>query len=504
MEARFSSVAGRDTLFPVRWLLTVAIIAVTTWFGLFTGRGPGSVPAIWWSNAILLAIALTARPNRRGALLIAGYCGNVLGHLLTRAPVTDAFLLSICDTGEATFALLAVQWQRPFRPDRGLVRALAERGLDLSDRSRLLRFVVFAVLLGPLLAALLAAGILHVLFGTGLSTLLVWYPASALGMAVVAPVLLGLARPETRELFAAQRISKTLAWLLLLALTTALIFSTRQFLWLFVLFPPLMLLVVELGVGGGALGVSVVAAIGSLYTIAGRGVLASERSLEHRILILQILLATAVLSVDIVGLVLGDLKRSIASTDMARQELRDAVSTLEEVARVDVTTRVANRRRFDEALTERWSAAERQGTAVSLLLFDIDHFKSYNDIYGHVAGDQCLRQIAEIAATTMRRPTDLIARYGGEEFAVLLSGVASQAAAEMAETLCRNIRHALIPHQGSPEHQLTISVGCITTTPKPGDPAVGLVEAADRALYEAKRQGRNRVVEAHAVLTETL
>jgi diguanylate cyclase (GGDEF)-like protein len=494
--ARASRFAGRFNTFALRCLLTVVAIAATTWFGLSTGRGPGLVPAIWWSNAVLLAIALMERRDRRWSILAAGYCGNVVGHLLIHDPLSQVLLLSLCDTGEAALALLAVSWKQPTSTElAGRRRGSEQLGLDLAERGRLLRFVVFAVLAAPLLAASTAAAILHALVGADFVTALHWFPPSALGMAIVAPVLLALARPETKELFAPHRFAKTLTWLGLLAITTTLIFASAGYPWLFLIFPPLMLLVVELGVGGGALGVSVVAAVGSLYTVAGHGVLGAKAgaSLEHRILILQLLLATAVLSVDIVGLVLGDLKRSVHSAERARIELRDAISTLEEVARVDVTTRVANRRRFDEALQQRWEQAIRDHSTLSLLLFDVDRFKSYNDLYGHVAGDNCLRSIAELTTAALRRPTDLLARYGGEEFAIILPATAPEAAFELAETLCRSVRRAYIPHEGAPDNQLTISVGCVSATPQPGLTAIMLIEAADRALYHAKNEGRDRV-----------
>jgi diguanylate cyclase (GGDEF)-like protein len=482
--------------FAVKFLFTVSVVAVMAWIGLVTGRGAGHVPAVWWANAVLLAVVLLSPRHERWPLIAAGFCGNMVGHLAFHDPASQVVLLSLCDTGEATFAVLAVQWGMVSEPEPAARRRThEERGVDLTNRGRLLRFVLFGVLLGPLIFACLAGVILHFLVGADMVTTLRWFPPSALGMAIVTPLLLGLARQETKELFAPQRILKTLMYLGLLAITTLGIFSRGQFPLLFLIFPPLMFLVVELGVGGGALGACVVAAIGSIYTVAGHGLLARGQAstLEQRILILQLFLATAVLSVDVVGLVLGDLKRSALVEEAARVSLSDALDTLEGVARVDATTRIANRRRLDEALEEEWQRAVRQQTRLSLLLLDVDHFKSYNDHYGHLAGDECLRRVAEIVGGALRRSGDLLARFGGEEFAIVLPNTDSAGANELAEQVRSALHTAAIAHAGVGEGILTVSIGSATAAPQREEPATILLAAADHALYQAKRGGRDRV-----------
>jgi len=444
----------RRNLF-VPWLFTVVAVAAMAWIGLQSGRGAGHVPAVWWANAVLLAIVLLSRRSRRWPLLAAGYCGNVLAHFIMHDPSSQVILLSLIDVSESTFAVIAVQWWPALKPERG------ESVVDFTDRGNLLR----------------------------------WFPPSALGMAIVTPLLLGLSSRETVALFAPQRVAKTLLYLGLLAITTLGIFSRGNFPLLFLLFPPLMLLVVELGVGGGALGSCVVAAIGSIYTVAGHGVMAHVQgaTLEDRILILQMFLATAVLSADVVGLVLGDLKRSALIEEEARLGLKDALETLEGVARVDATTRIANRRRLDEALEEAWRRAIREGSSLSFVLMDVDHFKNYNDLYGHLAGNECLRAVAEIAASVLRRPSDLIARFGGEEFAILLPQTDETGAAQLAEQIRLAIRSAGIEHGSATSSVLTVSLGCGAVIPGQSDDLSSLLVAADRALYQAKHDGRDRV-----------
>ena len=133
---------------------------------------------------------------------------------------------------------------------------------------------------------------------------------------------------------------------------------------------------------------------------------------------------------------------------------------------------------------------------LSLLLLDVDWFKSYNDTYGHPHGDSCLKQIAEAAQDVVSRPCDLVARIGGEEFAVILPNTSAAGAVEVAELICSAVRHRKLPHNTNPLGWVTISVGCSTIVPLLGLPASTLMHGADKALYTAKHGGRNRVCSA--------
>ena len=178
--------------------------------------------------------------------------------------------------------------------------------------------------------------------------------------------------------------------------------------------------------------------------------------------------------------------------------LREDQTKLADLALRDGLTGIPNRRAFDEALAREWSAVQRRQQAVSLLMIDIDLFKHYNDRYGHTAGDTCLCRVANALQQAMQRPADLLARYGGEEFVFILPGTTLAGAREVAERLCREVRSLDIPHEDSPLHRLTISVGLASIVPAGASPQKTLIDAADRALYEAKRRGRNRVEQADA------
>ncbi|TSE29006.1 Response regulator PleD [Tepidimonas thermarum] len=172
---------------------------------------------------------------------------------------------------------------------------------------------------------------------------------------------------------------------------------------------------------------------------------------------------------------------------------------LRSLAFVDGLTGVANRRQFDERLATEWARAQRLGSALSLILVDVDHFKAYNDHYGHQAGDEALRRVAAALREQARRGTDLVARYGGEEFACLLPDTDLADARHLAEHMLEAVRLLAIPHRtGGASGVLSASFGVATRAgpAQPGWQPAALLGAADAQLYEAKRRGRAQVCAA--------
>lgn len=167
------------------------------------------------------------------------------------------------------------------------------------------------------------------------------------------------------------------------------------------------------------------------------------------------------------------------------------------MALLDGLTGVANRRKFDEQLLRDWRQSQREQTSLSLILVDVDHFKRYNDHYGHQAGDAALQAVARVLTSTLRRPHDLLARYGGEEFVGVLPNTGLSEAVELAERMQAGVRALNLEHSGSPEAQVvTISLGVATVVARSDLAPQALVEAADQQLYAAKQAGRARVCAA--------
>lgn len=176
--------------------------------------------------------------------------------------------------------------------------------------------------------------------------------------------------------------------------------------------------------------------------------------------------------------------------------LQEAQGALQNMSYLDGLTGIANRRKFDEYLEAEWGRAIRDRTAISLILGDIDSFKGFNDSYGHLKGDECIKTVAAVLKQSVKRPADLVARYGGEEFAVILPATDSDGALKVAENMRKDIEVLQIENiQALPYRCLTISLGVATFYPGVGSVPAEIVGAADKALYQAKREGRNRVVE---------
>jgi two-component system, chemotaxis family, response regulator WspR len=179
----------------------------------------------------------------------------------------------------------------------------------------------------------------------------------------------------------------------------------------------------------------------------------------------------------------------------SQQQLLERNQELQRLTNVDGLTGLSNRRYFNEYLEAEWKRAVRTQRPLSILMIDVDHFKQYNDTYGHIAGDEVLKKISHAMKDHFKRSTDLTARFGGEEFVIILSDTPPSSALYLGNNICQAVESLNIPHIASSVGKyLTISVGGATVIPQSRDTFSRLVDAADKALYEAKRAGRNRAI----------
>ena len=175
------------------------------------------------------------------------------------------------------------------------------------------------------------------------------------------------------------------------------------------------------------------------------------------------------------------------------KELREKNKQLRALTQIDPLSGIGNRKAMKMYLKREWQRAIRHQTSISVILFNVDHFKLFNDTYGHIEGDRILKLIAKTLCDTAKRPGDLVARYGGKEFAIILSNTVN--VAKVAERCCAAVLKLKIEHKRSPVKAfLTISVGCVTLQPKLNELEQVIITQADKALYQAKSQGRNQVV----------
>jgi diguanylate cyclase (GGDEF)-like protein len=176
-------------------------------------------------------------------------------------------------------------------------------------------------------------------------------------------------------------------------------------------------------------------------------------------------------------------------------KLKQKIRQLELRVTTDSLTGIANRHRFREYLIQQWCQCAREEQPLSLILCDLDHFKRINDTYGHLVGDDCLRQVAQILSKGVKRPADLVARYGGEEFALILPNTPSEGAQQVAERLRTAVANLSVAHKPTKDSlEVTVSLGVAGLIPHDRHSWNQLIALADRALYCAKQMGRNRVI----------
>lgn len=188
-----------------------------------------------------------------------------------------------------------------------------------------------------------------------------------------------------------------------------------------------------------------------------------------------------------------ELDAKVVELEELQQILEETNEQLRLLSSMDGLTGLLNRRRFDEILEEEWQRCLRDGCHLSLLIVDIDHFKAYNDSYGHILGDNCLKKVARNLSKSLPRQVDKLARYGGEEFTVVLPATAEDGAFQVAERIRANIEELNLEHNASSTHdRITISVGISTMVPALEASSTILLDQADKGLYKAKNEGRNR------------
>jgi diguanylate cyclase (GGDEF)-like protein len=196
--------------------------------------------------------------------------------------------------------------------------------------------------------------------------------------------------------------------------------------------------------------------------------------------------------------------RQTAELQQLNQQLLQANADLVHLSTIDALTQVVNRRKFDEFVTGEWQRLLQVCRPLSLIMCDVDYFKIYNDTYGHLAGDKCLKQVAQAIREVTRKNSDLVARYGGEEFAIVLPNTDSVGAENAAKTILKQIQDLQIPFFSAIARHVTISLGVATIIPAPDRSLETLLKLADQLLYQAKQQGRNTYVVQDLTVKSTI
>jgi diguanylate cyclase (GGDEF)-like protein len=458
------------------WGCVMLLCLASSWGGVVLGQTPAQADIMWPANGLLLAFILRL-PRRFWFSYLAGsVAANMLVHALYPFSFWQTLMFSMANTIEV---LLAAVWLAPKPRQRP----------NLTDLRILGRFFLYGVLLAPL-ASTIFVQLMRTIFiyPSGLLGLLNWYIGDAIGIAIMTPLILAMERQEIATLFSSARRQETIAILGGLTLLSVCVFAQSSLPVVFLLFPALLLVIFRLGSSGSAIGVFLMVVPAAAFTVQQRGPFAPSMtgSLIHSILLLQSFLFISLVTIYSVSAALTD-------RDRLQQEMTAAYREADWNAGIDHVTGLANRRAFDKQLAREWRRGVRERVSLSLIMIDVDQFKLYNDHYGHLAGDACLRTIGSILKNAPLRETDLVARFGGEEFAVILPRANSVGALLLAERIRQAVADQHIPHLPYHPGIVTISMGVATIRPTDEWDETMLIEKADKTLYLAKKEGRNQV-----------
>ena len=448
---------------------TAALFGLLCWSGAALVL-PTAPAAIWPANAVLLAMLMLAPKHDRSLRLSAAWVANVIANLALKENPSVAALLASCNTIELLVAcqvmslLPDVKWSK------------------LESPRTLFAFMLGVGIVPPAVSGLVAAiGDAHLHGTTVLPVFASWLGSHAAGLLVIAPPVLLLMRDGLTPIIEGKRL-QLIGSLGLVAGVTLLVFSQNQLPSLFLCLPPLVLAAMVGGFTNASMALLLVAGIATVETLLGHGpsnLLEGAGSTE-RIAHLQLFLGVAV------GMTLP------LSAALHERTLLEAL--LRTQAMVDALTNVASRAKLNEVLPVMWNSTVRRAAPLSIAIIDIDFFKQYNDRYGHLQGDECLKLVAATLAQSFPRGSDLVARFGGEEFVVVMPDTSPEGAALAAARFHTALTQLNLKHEGSQLGRVTVSIGIAGGVATRSDTPSSRLAEADAQLYSAKRTGRARTM----------
>jgi len=483
-------------LYARQSLLVLALYTLCGWIGIeFAGIGEGSITLIWLPSGIGLAACIIYGKPILPAIWLGSFIANT-PYLISPSNASPVLYACLFGALAATINTFVQAYFAYFLYKKYLGKQTLESSRLIMD------FILKVTLLPSALNMALLITIYSIGGYTTLSTnntitnlLSIWLSGALAdfhGYFVIVPFLLSWSSHKGLLFIN----SKKWSYLSLLSFIALMIFTINYV-------SSTIYLLLALGVfialySSMRIATTFVVATSLCFTFAtaqGLGPFHLD-TIWHSFVSLLIFVFSMGLCVYVIATKRYELKRAYAKLETKVRKrtfkLKQANKKLTNISRTDGLTGIANRRHFDHFLENEWARAIRNHSPISLLIFDIDYFKQYNDIYGHVKGDECLKLITNTAKRLIHRPSDLIARYGGEEFAVILPETTDTES--IAQHILTEICKLKIPHKGSDINDyVSISIGCCTISPKKGMRATHLIELTDKALYRAKDAGRNNV-----------
>ncbi len=468
-------------LIRLAWVLPVATFF--SWLGIVLSHQSEGVATIWFSNGLIFSLLITQPKRRWLPYFLAGLTADTLADVIYGDPFALAFGVSLANSVEVvTSTLLLTRW--------------FGYPLDLRRRRSLVGFLLISVMGATALTSALGA------FWTLLrepgppwwQMFRTWYLGDLLGMAILAPLIIMVQQPGFFAMFNRRELSHTLLVLVAPVVVTTFVFTHSQDPLIFFIFPAFLLVAFRLGLAGTVVNILLVVIIAIGFTIKGQGplmLIAGQHMLLHRIVIAQVFAAVAIFTMFPVAALLEEkdaLKRSLATGEARFRYL----------ALKDELTGLPNRRAFNVQFEHAWGDAFNTGKCLGLVILDVDQFKQYNDVAGHLAGDEYLRSIARVVDKIAEASQTIPARIGGEEFAMILPATTLERTREIAETIRQSVEDLALPHPTSASGMQTVSLGVAVAVPLDGETSIELMQIADKALYQAKKNGRNQVAWANS------
>jgi diguanylate cyclase (GGDEF)-like protein len=462
----------------VRLVAVFVLVTACSWMGIMLSRQSDGVATIWLSNGMIFGLLITQPKRRWLAYFIAGLTADTLADMVYGDPFRLAIGVSVANLIEVVSSslLLTLSFGWP---------------LDLSKRKTLVGFLLISVIGATAVTSAIGASwtLLFVDAGPWWQMFRTWYLGDILGMALLAPLVIMVQRPAFFSMLDRKELPHTLLFFSISMLVTVLVFIDQRDPLIFFLFPAFLLVAFRLGLPGTVVNIFLVTLLAIGFTVKGHGplmLIPGEHMLLHRIVIAQILGAVGIFTMFPVAALLEE--REALRCSLAESEAR-----YRSLAHADELTGLFNRRAFNLQLERAWTAAQADARPLAMVLVDADLFKQYNDVFGHLCGDDCLRDLANIISGIAEQTGGIAARFGGEEFALILPGTALERALEVAEEIRCATATLALQHPTSPFGIQTVSLGVATLVPMKGQPAMHLVMLADKALYNAKVLGRNQV-----------
>lgn len=465
-----------------RLVVVFVLAGVLSWAGIVLSHQSEGVATIWLSNGFIFGLLITQPRCRWLAYFLAGFLADTLADRIYGDPFRVAIGVSVANLIEVMVSTI-------------LLTRFFGSPLDLSKRRSLVGFLLISVIGATALAAAVGAS-WTVLFvpdsGPLWKMFRTWYLGDILGMALLAPLIVVVQRPAFFSMFQREHLPQTLVVLSATVVATALIFTHNTDPLTFFLFPAFLLVAFRLGLPGTVVTITLVTLMAIGFTIKGHGplmLIPGEHMLLHRVVIAQIFGAVAIFTMFPVAALLEEreaLRNSLAASEVRYRNL----------AHADELTGLFNRRAFNLQLESAWAAAMAEARPLGLVLVDVDLFKQYNDVFGHLCGDDCLRGLAGRIAAIVDESGGIASRFGGEEFAVILPDASLERVFELGEQIRCSAAGLALKHPCSPTGVQTVSVGVATVVPQSGEAVLTLLTLADQALYNAKLAGRNQVVAA--------